>query len=72
MSASFRSALMVVAGCSAAFLIMPAATARADVFNMPAGQTNLQFVTVGDAGNGADTRPATVRFPTSTRWARMT
>ena len=55
MSASFRSALMVVAGCSAAFLIMPAATARADVFNMPAGQTNLQFVTVGDAGNGADT-----------------
>jgi formylglycine-generating enzyme required for sulfatase activity len=28
--------------------------ARADVFNMPAGQTSLQFVTVGDPGNAAD------------------
>jgi formylglycine-generating enzyme required for sulfatase activity len=27
----------------------------ADVFNMPAGQTSLQFVTVGDAGNAPDT-----------------
>jgi formylglycine-generating enzyme required for sulfatase activity len=46
---------MVVAASSAAFLAMLAATAPADVFNLPAGQTSLQFVTVGDAGNGADT-----------------
>jgi len=30
-------------------------TARADVFNLPSGQTNLQFVTVGDPGNAPDT-----------------
>jgi len=29
--------------------------ARADVFNMPSGETSLQFVTVGDPGNAADT-----------------
>jgi formylglycine-generating enzyme len=34
-------------------------TARADVFNMPPGYTSLQFVSVGDAGNPADTRFAT-------------
>ena len=28
---------------------------QADVFNMPAGQTSLQFVTVGNPGNVADT-----------------
>src|SRR5260370_411334 len=33
---------------------LPAA-ARADVFNMPSGQTSVQFVTVGDPGNAADT-----------------
>ena len=27
---------------------------KADVFNMPGGQTSLQFVTVGDPGNAAD------------------
>ena len=35
--------------------LLTASTARADVFNMPAGQTSLQFVTVGDPGNAADT-----------------
>ena len=29
--------------------------ARADVFNLPSGQTNLQFVTVGGPGNAPDT-----------------
>ncbi len=38
----------------AAFALLPSSLARADVFNMPAGQTSLQFVTVGDAGNVAD------------------
>jgi len=31
----------------------------ADVFNMPTGQTSLQFVTVGNPGNAADTRVMT-------------
>jgi formylglycine-generating enzyme len=34
-------------------------TASADVFNMPAGQTSLQFVAVGDPGNAADMRVQT-------------
>jgi len=34
-----------------------ASVACADVFNMPNGQTSLQFVTVGDPGNAADTTP---------------
>ncbi len=40
----------------AAIALLPASIARADVFNMPAGQTSLQFVTVGDPGNVADTK----------------
>ena len=36
-------------------LILTVSVAQADVFNMPAGQTSLQFVTVGDPGNAADT-----------------
>ena len=32
-----------------------ASNATADVFNLPAGQTSLQFVTVGNRGNAADT-----------------
>jgi formylglycine-generating enzyme required for sulfatase activity len=32
-----------------------AVVAQADVFNMPTGQASLQFVTVGDPGNVADT-----------------
>ncbi|MGA2231252.1 MAG: hypothetical protein ABSH22_10170, partial [Tepidisphaeraceae bacterium] len=31
-----------------------AVAARADVFNLPAGETSLQFVTVGDPGNAPD------------------
>jgi formylglycine-generating enzyme required for sulfatase activity len=38
-----------------AIALLPSSLARADVFTMPAGQTSLQFVTVGDAGNLADT-----------------
>ena len=39
-------------------LMSCAVVARAaDVFNMPPGQTSLQFVTVGNPGNAAD--PAT-------------
>ncbi len=37
------------------WLLSLAATASADVFNMPTGQTSLQFVTVGDPGNAPDT-----------------
>ncbi|MGA2255960.1 MAG: SUMF1/EgtB/PvdO family nonheme iron enzyme, partial [Thermoguttaceae bacterium] len=39
----------------AAALVASAASAQADVFNMPSGQTSLQFVTVGDSSNAADT-----------------
>jgi probable HAF family extracellular repeat protein len=39
----------------ATIALLPLSTAKADVFNMPAGQTSLQFVTVGDPGNVADT-----------------
>src|SRR2546428_766819 len=35
----------------AAALLAAAVSARADVFNMPGGQTSLQFVTVRDPGN---------------------
>jgi sulfatase modifying factor 1 len=37
-------------------LVWMAAGGRADVFNMPPGLTSLEFVTVGDPGNTADTR----------------
>lgn len=33
---------------------MVAGSARADVFNMPAGQKSLEFVTVGDPGNAGE------------------
>jgi formylglycine-generating enzyme required for sulfatase activity len=39
----------------AVIALLPSGIARADLFNMPAGQTSLQFVTVGDPGNVADT-----------------
>ncbi|MCC6125216.1 MAG: SUMF1/EgtB/PvdO family nonheme iron enzyme [Pirellulales bacterium] len=38
-----------------ALTLFVAAAARADVFNMPAGFTSLQFVAVGNPGNAADT-----------------
>jgi formylglycine-generating enzyme required for sulfatase activity len=48
-------------GClTFAFVASSFAVARADVFNMPSGQTSLQFVTVGDPGNAADTAVMTV------------
>ena len=50
---SHRQAMVLVALASA--LTLAASTARADVFNMPNGQTSLSFVTVGDPGNAADT-----------------
>jgi hypothetical protein len=40
--------------CVVALAASAAGTAGADVFNMPSGQTSLQFVTVGDPGNAAD------------------
>ncbi len=39
----------------ASVLTLVARVVHADVFNMPAGQTSLQFVTVADPGNTADT-----------------
>ena len=51
------SSISMVRGLMAAVLVAFAVAARADVLNMPSGQTSLQFVTVGDAGNAAD--PAT-------------
>ena len=35
--------------------LLPASAGRADVFDMPDGQTSLALVTVGDPGNAADT-----------------
>lgn len=39
-------------------LTLAAVTAQADVFNLDAGLTNLEMVTVGDPGNAADNRYA--------------
>jgi formylglycine-generating enzyme len=36
-------------------LVLTSGVASADVFNMPSGQKSLEFVTVGDPGNAADT-----------------
>ena len=40
----------------ASVLTLAAGLACADVFNMPIGETSLQFVTVGDPGNAAERR----------------
>ena len=48
---------LLAAAVFAATLFAGALSAHGDVFNMPSGQTSLQFVTVGDPGNVAD--PAT-------------
>ncbi len=42
-------------GLLAVALIASAVSVQADVFNMPSGDTSMQFVTVGDPGNVADT-----------------
>ena len=39
----------------ATMVVLAAGSAQADVFNMPAGQTSLQLVSVGDPGNAANT-----------------
>ena len=43
--------LLLAIGC----IVGVGRKARADVFNLPSGQTSLQFVTVGDPGNAPDT-----------------
>jgi formylglycine-generating enzyme len=45
-----RFSSCIVIGAS----VLSTSKASADVFNMPAGQTSLQFVTVGDPGNAPD------------------
>jgi len=40
---------------TAALLLVAPTAARADVFNMPSGQTSVSMVTIGDPGNAADT-----------------
>ncbi len=55
----------------AIMLLLAAGVAQANVFSMPGGLASLQFVTVGDPGNAADTM-GTERSPTSIRWANTT
>ena len=43
--------LLLAIGC----IVGVGRKARGDVFNLPSGQTSLQFVTVGDPGNAPDT-----------------
>ena len=50
MKENFRRFGVVIFACLTALPI----AAQADVFNMPSGQTSLQTVFVGDAGNGND------------------
>ena len=45
--------------------------AEASIFQMPGGDTSLQFVTVGDPGN-LPIPPATAKSTTHTRLARTT
>ena len=55
---------MIARGLLAAAVAAAALTAQADVFNLSNGQTSLQFVPVGDAGNVADTAgTAAVGYP---------
>ena len=51
---SRRCDLFEIVCYSVATTLMSAGVARADVFNMPAGQTSMQFVNVGDPGNVGD------------------
>lgn len=44
----------IARGWLALAIVASAVTVQADVFNLPSGQTSLQFVTVGDPGNVAD------------------
>jgi formylglycine-generating enzyme len=49
---------LTVAVCSLLSASLASRPAWADVFSMPSGQKSLEFVTVGDPGNAADTRDA--------------
>jgi formylglycine-generating enzyme required for sulfatase activity len=51
MLGSFRATCLFIT----ALTLADVAAIHADVFNMPAGLTSLQFVTVGNAGNTVDT-----------------
>jgi formylglycine-generating enzyme required for sulfatase activity len=46
--------LWVIVAVSVAVFRIPSAACAGDVFHMPAGQTSLEFVPVGDVGNVAD------------------
>ena len=50
-----RRAKAIVRLLLTAALLASAVSAQADVFNMPSGETGLQFVTVGNPGNAPDT-----------------
>ena len=55
----------------AVIVVFAAGSAGADVLNMPAGQTSLQTVFVGDPGNVPDTLPGQAgpaRWATTTIW----
>ena len=73
-----RRALRIMACLAVTLLTLSAGVVQADVFNMPDGQTSLQFVTVGDPSNTADTADvqdgttATARSLTPIRWASTT
>ena len=47
--------VLCASGIIAIAVATPPSIVRADVFNLPSGQTSLQFVTVGDPGNAPDT-----------------
>ncbi len=59
---AWRRRRLRLAAVIVAVALLPSGLASADVFHMPAGQTSLQFVTVGDAGNVADTTVGTGSF----------
>ncbi len=56
MPGKFHTIALLPLGC----IFLAAAAAHADVFNLGSGLTSLQFVTVGDAGNAADTAVMTL------------
>jgi hypothetical protein len=62
--------LGLTAAIIGAVLTAGATAVRADVFNLPAGETSLQFVTVGDPGNQADPLTGFGALPIS--WLRQT
>ena len=51
----FRCFTMVLGVLCLSFSGVGSVSAQTNVFNMPGGQASLQFVTVGNPGNAADT-----------------